>query len=131
MAETLNPSLPQYNTGRGCVLVSSVAAGSNAEKAGKVLVGDMICYLGKEPKNMVRVEGCDFDQTYGALSSFMETGQSSITLVLKRLVKRQTMTVTFQYAPTPEEEAAGQKGWTKEVSRLGVMGLGLEISVRG
>lgn len=42
------------NTGRGCVLVSSVAAGSNAEKAGKILVGDMICYLGKEPKNMVR-----------------------------------------------------------------------------
>lgn len=48
------PRIIEPPAGRGCVLVSSVAAGSNAEKSGKILVGDMICYLGKEPKNMVR-----------------------------------------------------------------------------
>lgn len=43
----LKPTNSITDIGRGCVLVSSVAPGSNAEKCGKVLVGDMICYLGK------------------------------------------------------------------------------------
>lgn len=116
-------------TGRGCVLVSSVVAGGNADKSGKVLVGDMVCYLGKassrflcmhalpsvrlsplllhtwlipithqhthiqEPTGMVRVEGYDYDGVMAGLQGYMSTGASSITLVLKRLVKRQTLTV--------------------------------------
>jgi hypothetical protein len=50
----------------GMVLVSSVEGNA----AAKLQVGDMICYLGTEPK-MVRVEGLDFDQTMGALSSYV------------------------------------------------------------
>lgn len=61
------------------------------------------------------MEGLDFDQTYGALTSFVETGQSSVTLVLKRLVKRQPMTVAFQFSPSDEEGDKGLKPWTKEV----------------
>ena len=67
------------------------------------------------PKTQERVEGLDFDQTYGALTSFVETGQSSVTLVLKRLVKRQPMTVAFQFSPSDDEGDKGLKPWTKEV----------------
>lgn len=42
---------------------------------------------------MVRVEGYDYDGTIDGLQSYISTGASSITLVLKRLVKRQTLTV--------------------------------------
>lgn len=68
------------------------------------------------------MEGFDFDQTYGALTSFVETGQSAITLVVKRLVKRQPMTVGFQFSPSDEEAEKGLKPWTKEVGR-GVWGV--------
>jgi hypothetical protein len=44
---------------------------------------------------MVRVEGFDLDQTMGGLQDFIGSGASSVTLVLKRLVKRETLTVRF------------------------------------
>lgn len=86
------------------VLVGSLEPGSNAEKCGKIHVGDMVCYLGKEPNRMSRVEGFDLDQTMAQLKGFASTGQDSVTLVLKRLVKRETVQVTFTYAPEGGEE---------------------------
>lgn len=53
----------------------------------------MVCYLGREPNDMTRVEGFDLDSTMAALSGYAQTNQDSITLVLKRLVKRQTLQV--------------------------------------
>lgn len=110
--------LKRGRDGRGCVLVSALAPGGNAEKSGKIKVGDMVCYLGKEPKGMVRTEGLDFEQTMGAMQEYVGTKASSITLVLKRLVFRESIDVTFSYAPAPEEVAAGAEPWTKSVSML-------------
>lgn len=54
---------------------------------------DMLCYLGREPNDMTRVEGFDLDSTMAALTGYAQTNRDSITLVLKRLVKRQTLQV--------------------------------------
>ena len=81
-------------------------------------VGDMACYLGKEPKGMVRTEGLDFEQTMGSLKSYVNSGASSITLVVKRLVLRESVDVSFAFTPTPEEAEKGTKPWTKNVKML-------------
>jgi ferredoxin len=108
--------------GRGCVLVSSLPPEGNAAQAagddGKIRVGDMICYLGQEPRGMVRTEGLDFEQTMGALRRFLETGAPAITLVLKRLVFRASLDVSLSYTPGPDEESQGRKAWTQTLPML-------------
>jgi len=42
---------------------------------------------------MMRVEGFDLDGTMEGLQNFIATGASSVTVVAKRLVKRQELTV--------------------------------------
>lgn len=125
--------------GRGCVLISAIQPGGNTEKAAtgavgeggegegdrggekqKILVGDMISYLGREPKEMVRTEGLNFEQTMDALRNYIQSeGATSITLVLKRLVFRESIDVVLSYAPTPEEvEKNNAQTWTQDMPML-------------
>ncbi|CAM9230721.1 unnamed protein product [Discosporangium mesarthrocarpum] len=80
--------------GRGLVLVGGLSPGGNAEASGKIEVGDTLSWVGVEPNRMTRVEALDWDNTIGALGSY--TGESEITLVSKRLVKRETLDVVFE-----------------------------------
>lgn len=61
---------------------------------------------------MVRVEGFDFDQTMAGLQAYMGTGASSVTLVLKRLVKRETLKVQQR-----KERAGAGRPTTHHLSR--------------
>jgi len=79
--------------GRGLVLINSLIPGGNAESNGKFKPGDSLTWVGVEPKRMQRVEACDFDTVVQALRSY--TDEASITLVAKRLVKRQTLDVSL------------------------------------
>jgi len=116
--------LKRGRDGRGCVLISAIQPGGNAEQAAgeeqKIRVGDMICYLGREPKNMVRTEGLDFEQTMEALRTYIQSNDAtSITLVLKRLVFRESVEVSLSYAPSTEEkEKSGAEAWTQSLSML-------------
>jgi hypothetical protein len=48
---------------------------------GRIMAGDMLCYIGREPDRMTRTEGLDLDETLTAVSMFAGTGASDITLV--------------------------------------------------
>lgn len=99
--------------GRGMCLVSNIVEDGNAAKTqGKILPGDMICYIGKVDNTTVsRCEGLDLDRT---LDSMMQVvieakeepnnhNENKIFIVVKRLVKLATIDVTFVY--DSEEEA--------------------------
>eukprot|EP00903_Cladosiphon_okamuranus_P015477 g14289.t1 len=79
--------------GRGLVLVAGVTPGGNAEASGKIFVGDTLCSAGVEG-DMSRLEALDWDQTVAALGSFAE--ESEIAIVVKRLVKRESINVQFE-----------------------------------
>mmetsp|Transcript_11850 Transcript_11850/g.14908 ORF Transcript_11850/g.14908 Transcript_11850/m.14908 type:complete len:330 (+) Transcript_11850:3-992(+) len=79
--------------GRGLVLIDGITEGGNAEKAGKLKVGDTISWVGIEPNEMKRVEATDFDTTVDALGSYAD--KPAITVVAKRLVKREELDVTL------------------------------------
>jgi len=79
--------------GRSMVLIESITPGSNAEKSGTVMVGDTITAVGLD-SNMSRTEGLGLDDTLDAIGSASPEA-SELILVLKRLVKRRTIRVTF------------------------------------
>ncbi|CAM9701604.1 unnamed protein product [Choristocarpus tenellus] len=105
--------------GRGLVLVSGLEPGGRAEVSGKVEIGDTLSWVGVEPNRMIRVEALDWDQTVNALSQY--TGDSEITLVLKRLIKREMLDVVFKLPNGDRTEAilAGSN-LRGEMIRLGV-----------
>jgi ferredoxin len=69
---------------------------------------------------MVRTEGLDFEQTMEALRTYIQSNDAtSITLVLKRLVFRESVEVSLSYAPSTEEkEKSGAEAWTQSLSML-------------
>lgn len=75
---------------RGLVLVEEIVAGSNAEAAGKIRVGDSIMAV-QGNGEAVDVQGLDWDSTVGALTS---VSGDSILLTMKRMIKRATVKVT-------------------------------------
>jgi len=79
--------------GRGLVLVEDVAEGGNAATTGQFRVGDALSWVGEEPGDMTRVEGLDFDGTLAALGKYAD--REAVTLVAKRLVRRQPLEVTL------------------------------------
>ena len=96
-------------------MVSALQPGSNAAESDKIKVGDMVCWLGEEPDRMTRTEGVDLDQTMDALRSFVNSGSEMITLLLKRLVYRETLDVSFSYSGDREN---GEEPWTTKVQML-------------
>ena len=79
--------------GRSMVLIESIAPESNAEKSGFCKVGDTITAVGVD-SNMARTEGLGLDDTLDAIGN-AAPDSTELILVLKRLVKRQTVKVTF------------------------------------
>jgi ferredoxin len=78
--------------GRGLVLVADCVDGSSAAAAG-FTTGDILTWIGDEPKDMTRIEGVDFDTTLASISNYAD--RESVTVVAKRLVKRQAVKVIF------------------------------------
>eukprot|EP01041_Mallomonas_annulata_P004663 gene4663-9250_t len=81
------------NDGRNMVLIESLTSGGNAANCGLIKVGDTICSVGVEPF-MERTEGLGLDDTLDVIRN-ASPGSQQLTLVLKRLVKRKTLKVTF------------------------------------
>eukprot|EP00904_Undaria_pinnatifida_P000067 jgi/Undpi1/10060/HiC_scaffold_28.g12514.m1 len=112
--------------GRGLVLISGTAEGGNAEATGKIFPGDTLCWVGVEPARMTRVEALDWDQTIGALGDSAGERQDGfrlvdITLVIKRLVKRETIDVKFELpGGTRDHEIKAGSNLRGEMIRLDV-----------
>ncbi|CAM9369157.1 unnamed protein product [Ectocarpus sp. 12 AP-2014] len=104
--------------GRGLVLVAGLEPGGNAEASGKICVGDTLCSAGIEG-DMSRVEALDWDQTVSVLGSFAE--ESEIVLVIKRLVKRESINVQFELpSGTRDHEIKAGSNLRGEMIRLDV-----------
>eukprot|EP00607_Mallomonas_marina_P001934 CAMPEP_0182428798 /NCGR_PEP_ID=MMETSP1167-20130531/23728_1 /TAXON_ID=2988 /ORGANISM="Mallomonas Sp, Strain CCMP3275" /LENGTH=282 /DNA_ID=CAMNT_0024611911 /DNA_START=169 /DNA_END=1017 /DNA_ORIENTATION=+ len=78
---------------RDMTIIESLMPGGNADKSGLLKAGDSICFVGVEPE-MERTEGLSLDDTMDTIRNVCPES-SSITLVIKRLVKRQELTVIF------------------------------------
>ena len=65
---------------------------------------------------MTRVEGQDWDSTVDALSKY--AAEQTITLVLKRLVKRQSLTVTFETPGSYVEQGLVAQWGSRNVEML-------------
>ncbi|KAG5192761.1 hypothetical protein JKP88DRAFT_269265 [Tribonema minus] len=92
---------------RGLVLIGDV--GGNAAESGLINTGDTLTYVGNEAaRDMTRVEGQDYDTTVAALGKYADLAE--ITLVLKRLVQRKTLEVTFE-TPTAYAEDGTAVEW--------------------
>eukprot|EP00953_Heterococcus_sp_UTEX-ZZ885_P032951 17178-Heterococcus_DN1.PRE.1 len=102
------------NLNRGLVLVGGVSG--NAEATGLISIGDTLTYVGKEPRDMTRVEGQDWDSTVDALSKYSE--EETVTLVLKRLVKRQALTVTFETPGSYDDQGLVAQWGSRDVEML-------------
>jgi hypothetical protein len=96
------------------VLVGGVTG--NGEASGLISIGDTLTYVGKEPRDMTRVEGQDWDSTVDALSKYSE--EETVTLVLKRLVKRQALTVTFETPGSYDDQGLVAQWGSRNVEML-------------
>jgi hypothetical protein len=79
---------------RKMVLIESIAPNSHADASQRFKVGDTISFVNEE-----RTEGLDLDDTLDVLSTAVgvtgEKQASTVTLVIKRLVARETVSMTF------------------------------------